>query len=145
MKPVKKLGQSDISLNFIFNFEHYFFIFNINLPHISVPIVLIIAGRWKKHDLKKHIHFNTVVRNCTYNEFHDDFTVVVENLEDKKVMPAERFDYLMVAGGHYSVPFVPLYPGVDRFPGRVMHSHDFRDACEFADKRLVIVSTKFYF
>ena len=81
-----------------------------------------------------------MVRNCTYNEFHDDFTVVVENLEDKKVMPAERFDYLMVAGGHYSVPFVPLYPGVDRFPGRVMHSHDFRDACEFAEKRLLVVS-----
>ena len=111
-----------------------------NIYFIVKPIVLIIAGRWKKHDLKKHINFNTVVRNCTYNEFHDDFTVVVENLEDKKVMPPERFDYLMVASGHYSVPFVPLYPGVDRFPGRVMHSHDFRDACEFANQRLLIVS-----
>ena len=81
-----------------------------------------------------------MVRNCTYNEFHDDFTIVVENLEDKKLMEPERFDYLMVASGHYSVPFVPLYPGVDRFPGRVMHSHDFRDACEFANQRLLIVS-----
>ena len=81
-----------------------------------------------------------MVRNCKYNEFHDDFTIVTENLEDKTLMPAERFDYLMVASGHYSVPFVPTYPGVDRFPGRVCHSHDFRDACEFKDKRLLIVS-----
>jgi len=102
-----------------------------------------LQGRWKKHDLKKHITFNTVVRNCTYNEFHDDFTIVVENLEDKKLMEPERFDYLMVASGHYSVPFVPAYPGVDRFPGRVMHSHDFRDACEFAEKRLLVVGSSY--
>ena len=43
--------------------------------------------------------------------------------------------------GHYSVPFVPTYPGVEKFPGRVMHSHDFRDACEFEGKRLLVVST----
>ena len=60
-----------------------------------------------------------------------------------KVQPTEEFDYVFVASGHYSVPYVPSYPGVDRFPGRVMHSHDFRDACEFAGKRLLIVSNNF--
>ena len=47
----------------------------------------------------------------------------------------------MVSTGHYSTPFVPTYPGVEKFPGRVMHSHDFRDACEFEGKRLLVVST----
>ena len=47
----------------------------------------------------------------------------------------------MVYTGHYSTPFVPTYPGVEKFPGRVMHSHDFRDACEFEGKRLLVVST----
>ena len=37
-----------------------------------------------------------------------------------------RFDYVVVASGHYSTPHVPTFPGVERFPGRVMHAHDFR-------------------
>lgn len=48
-----------------------------------------------------------------------------------------------MAGGHYSVPFLPHYPGVERFPGRVMHSHDFRDACEFEGKRLLVVGSSY--
>ena len=98
------------------------------------------SGRWKKQGLKKYITFSTVVRSAKYNEDSDDFTVVVESLTERKTLPSERFDYLMVASGHYSVPFVPHYPGVERFPGRVMHSHDFRDACEFQGKRLLVVS-----
>ena len=37
-----------------------------------------------------------------------------------------RFDYVIVASGHYSVPHVPTFPGVEKFPGRVLHAHDFR-------------------
>ena len=106
----------------------------------SIAIYLFFPGRWKKQGLKKHITFSTVVRSVKYNEDSDDFTVVVESLTERKTLPSERFDYLMVASGHYSVPFVPHYPGVERFPGRVMHSHDFRDACEFQGKRLLVVS-----
>ena len=101
---------------------------------------MLFLGRWKKEDLKKYVTFNTVVRSAKYNETSDDFTVVVEDLEEKKTMPSEKFDYVMVASGHYSVPFVPYYPGVERFPGRVMHSHDFRDANEFKGQRLLVVN-----
>lgn len=98
-----------------------------------------IQGRWKKAGLKNQVNFNSVVRSVTFDDATEKFTVTVENLAEKKVMAAEEFDYLMVASGHYSVPFVPYYPGVEKFPGRVMHSHDFRDACEFAGKRLLVV------
>jgi len=106
-----------------------------------------LQGRWKKMDLKKHINFKTVVRMVTFNEETDKFSVVTENLTERnltsKIQPTEEFDYVFVASGHYSVPYVPSYPGVDRFPGRVMHSHDFRDACEFAGKRLLIVGASY--
>ena len=84
-----------------------------------------------------------MVRHVDYHAETDDFTVVVESQTQKKVLPTERFDYVMVATGHYSIPFVPDYPGVDRFPGRVMHSHDFRDACEFVGKRLLVVGSSY--
>jgi len=102
-----------------------------------------LQGRWKKADLKKLISFKTVVRSVTFDEDTEKFSVTTESLTEKKVMPTEVFDYVMVASGHYSVPFVPTYPGVEKFPGRVMHSHDFRDACEFEGKRLLVVGSSY--
>ena len=85
-----------------------------------------------------------MVRSVKFDDSTEKFSVQVEDLVEKKVLPAEEFDYVMVAGGHYSVPFVPHYPGVEKFPGRVMHSHDFRDACEFEGKRLLVVRHNFH-
>ena len=42
---------------------------------------------------------------------------------------------LVVASGHFSVPYIPEYEGMKSFPGRILHSHDFRDAEEFRGKR----------
>ena len=81
-----------------------------------------------------------MVRSVTYNDTTDDFTITVENLTEKKVLPPQTFDYVCVASGHYSTPFTPEYPGVDTFPGRVMHSHDFRNAKEFAGQRVLLVN-----
>ena len=90
--------------------------------------------------MKKLVTFSHVVRSVVYNDGTDDFTVIVENLVEKKVLPPQTFDFVCVASGHYSVPFTPEYPGVDTFPGRVMHSHDFRNAKEFAGQRVLLVS-----
>ena len=113
--------------------------------YLFKKINLFIKGRWKKADLKKLVTFKTVVRSVTFDDENEKFTVTVENLAEKRVMPSQEFDFVFVAGGHYSVPFVPHYPGIERFPGRVMHSHDFRDACEFKGKRLLVVSFVLFF
>jgi len=102
-----------------------------------------LQGRWKKNDLKYRITFQTVVRSVEFSEKTDKFTVTVESLTEKKVLPSEEFDYVIAASGHYSVPFVPEYPGVNKFPGRVMHSHDFRDAKEFKGKTLLLVGSSY--
>jgi len=102
-----------------------------------------LQGRWKQNDLKKWIVFNRVVRNVEYNEQEDNFKVVVKNASEDRVMAPETFDMIFVASGHYSVPNVPHFPGVEKFPGRVCHSHDFRDACEFTGKRLLLVGSSY--
>jgi trimethylamine monooxygenase len=38
---------------------------------------------------------------------------------------------------------VPEFPGFDRFNGRILHAHDFRDAREFAGKDILIVGTSY--
>jgi len=55
----------------------------------------------------------------------------------------EHFDYVVVASGHFSTPNIPSFPGFDKFEGRILHAHDFRDAREFQGKDILIVGTSY--
>lgn len=50
----------------------------------------------------------------------------------------EWFDALVVATGHYNIPWFPEIPGLaeydERFPGRIIHSKHFRGAEKFRGK-----------
>lgn len=79
----------------------------------------------------------------TYNDATDDFSVVAKNLEENKDLPVQKFDYVIVATGHFSVPNVPSFPGIGQFPGRIMHSHDFRNASQFEKQTLLVVGSSY--
>lgn len=55
----------------------------------------------------------------------------------------EWFDALVVATGHYNIPWFPDIPGLveydERFPGRIVHSKHFRSANKFKGKRVIVV------
>ncbi|PLB47482.1 FAD/NAD(P)-binding domain-containing protein [Aspergillus steynii IBT 23096] len=55
----------------------------------------------------------------------------------------EEFDALVVASGHYSVPYVPNTPGLKefatRYPGSVEHTKAFRHPEKYQNKRVVTV------
>ncbi|KXJ25606.1 flavin-containing monooxygenase FMO GS-OX-like 8 [Exaiptasia diaphana] len=102
-----------------------------------------LKGRWSQSDLRQWIKFNHVVRHVTYNDDTDDFSVVVKNLPEDKDLPAQRFDYVIVATGHFSVPNIPYFEGIDQFPGRIIHSHDLRNASQFKGDRILVVGDSF--
>ena len=70
-------------------------------------------------------------------------------LRDRRAIDAtircitETFDWVVVATGHFSVPNVPYFPGIETFPGRVLHAHDFRSADEFKGKDVLIVGASY--
>lgn len=43
------------------------------------------------------------------------------------------------ATGTWETPYIPEYPGAERFEGRQLHTRDYRTAAEFAGQRVVIV------
>jgi cation diffusion facilitator CzcD-associated flavoprotein CzcO len=43
------------------------------------------------------------------------------------------------ATGTWETPYIPEYPGADRFRGRQLHTKDYRTASEFAGRHVVIV------
>lgn len=101
-----------------------------------------IMGRLEKSDVKDFIRFNTSVQWVSYCGESKTFTVTVRDLvEDRSY--SEVFDYVVVATGHFSTPNVPYFEGLERFPGRVLHAHDFRDAREFSGKDVLLVGSSY--
>lgn len=101
-----------------------------------------ITGRAKKSNVKRFIAFGTAVRWVVYDEARDKFEVTAEALGDGRTR-TEEFDYVIVATGHFSIPNMPSYEGFDTFPGRILHSHDFRDSREFTGKNLLILGSSY--
>ncbi len=62
---------------------------------------------------------------------------------DRLVVESDRFDVsargIINATGTWETPYVPEYPGAERFRGRQLHTKDYRTADEFAGQHVVIV------
>ncbi|KAJ5087281.1 hypothetical protein N7456_010897 [Penicillium angulare] len=56
---------------------------------------------------------------------------------------SETFDAVIIANGHYSVPYVPKVDGLEeyivKYPGRVMHSKQFRSAADYSQQKVLII------
>ena len=101
-----------------------------------------IMGRVEKAGLRPLVRFNSPVRWVEYSQASGSFTVTVKDLV-KDELYSEVFDHVVVASGHFSTPNVPFFPGIELFPGRVMHAHDFRAADEFVGKDLLVVGSSY--
>ena len=101
-----------------------------------------IAGRAKYNNAKDWIHFNTVCRNLSYEPRAEKFELTT--FDHKKKQTALNFyDNVVVATGHFWSPIMPHYPGFDKFEGRVMHAHDFKNAEETANQTVLVVGTSY--
>jgi putative flavoprotein involved in K+ transport len=46
---------------------------------------------------------------------------------------------VVVAIGHQHTPWIPDWPGLDKFPGRILHSWDYRNPNDFLDREVLVV------
>ncbi|MEB8387345.1 NAD(P)/FAD-dependent oxidoreductase [Rhodobacteraceae bacterium KMM 6894] len=99
-----------------------------------------IEGRVKKADVRNLIRFETAVRRVENED--GKFQVTVCDLP-KNHEYTEEFDHVICATGHFSTPNVPEFEGFDKFQGRILHAHDFRDALEFKGQDILIVGTSY--
>ena len=101
-----------------------------------------IKGRVEASGVRKWCKFSHSVHWVSYLEDRDIFCVTVRNLETDTLV-TEEFDYVVVASGHFSIPNVPRFDGFHTFNGRILHSHDFRDALEFEGMDLLVIGTSY--
>jgi len=125
-------------------FADYSFDEHFNQPIPSFPprevLYDYIIGRAKKANIKKYIKFNTTITQAKFNG--NQFEVSALNKKDNTIS-SNNYDYLVVASGHFSVPYIPEYKGMNSFPGRILHGHDFRDAEEFRNKDIVVLGSSY--
>ncbi|XP_060597998.1 trimethylamine monooxygenase-like [Ruditapes philippinarum] len=125
-----------------YTFEQHF-----GQPTPSFPSRVVmrdyLEGRFTRgapggRDFKAYIRFNTAVRFVKYHDDKQEFTVTVNDYNTGETKE-EIFSHVIVANGIYSAPNLPDFPGLNDFQGRILHSHDFRDAREFSQKKVLIV------
>lgn len=91
----------------------------------------------KRNGYEKFVSYNTTVERA--EKVGDEWKVVLRKEgEDTDEWWVEWFDAVVVASGHYSVPYIPRTPGLEEFakakPGSVLHSKQFRGREGYRDK-----------
>ena len=119
--------------------------FGCSLPsYVTRPLILdYLNGRAEHYNLRRFIRFNTAVRYVDFNEKENEFDVEVEDLETGSVENL-TFDRVVVASGRFTAPKMMHLDGVDQFPGRVLHAHDFRGGDELCRSECVCLLAVVY-
>ena len=91
-----------------------------------------------KYGQAAKVKFNCKVENVT-NTAKDKFSVTWIDTAQPDYPQMETFDYVVVAVGHFSVPNDPVFTNEEKFTGKIIHAHDYRDGRMYKDKRVLLV------
>ena len=91
-----------------------------------------------KYGQAAKVKFNCKVENVT-NTAKDKFSVTWVDTAQSDYPQMETFDYVVVAVGHFSVPNDPIFTNEEKFTGKIIHAHDYRDGRLYKDKRVLLV------
>lgn len=89
----------------------------------------------RKHDLYKLIQFNTELRAASWND--DDKVWKVQT----SAGDAFAVRYLVTALGILYKPYIPDFPGLDSFQGKVVHSSRWDPSIEHSGKRIAVIGS----
>lgn len=95
-------------------------------------------------DVQDLVRYSTLVTNLlpSSKDHNSSWTVHTHNLRNNSHM-MEVYDAVIVANGHFIVPYVPNIAGIknwnEKFPAAISHSKYYRRPEDFADKKVVVV------
>ncbi|KAI9723001.1 MAG: hypothetical protein M1812_001450 [Candelaria pacifica] len=95
-------------------------------------------------EVRHLIHFQTQVLNVQLQSGGDreGWLITTQDVESRRETNAS-YDAVVVASGHYNVPFVPEIKGIEawnnQYPGVISHSKFYRKPEQFRNKKVIIV------
>lgn len=114
-------------------------------PHIPLypfyPTVLNYIRDYSR-GLIPNIHFSTQIVSASFLPSTDHWLITTHDPVANTQKDA-MYDYLIVANGHYTTPYLPSIPGIKEFhaayPDVISHSRDFRTVDPFRGKKTVVI------
>ncbi|XP_021354602.1 dimethylaniline monooxygenase [N-oxide-forming] 5-like isoform X2 [Mizuhopecten yessoensis] len=95
----------------------------------------------KEFDLAKYIRFRTEVQSVVMaNDYETSgrWDVTIKELQSGKVT-TETYDAVMVCIGQHTYKYIPEFAGIEKFKGKIFHSHDYRDCRGYEDQKVIVV------
>lgn len=91
----------------------------------------------REHSLVDHIEFEHRVDHVAPRaDLRWNVTVTHSTTRQTR-----KFDAVMICNGHYFQPRVPKIPGISTFPGKLLHSHNYRKPDQFRNQRVAILGS----
>ncbi|KAH7380717.1 hypothetical protein BKA66DRAFT_128634 [Pyrenochaeta sp. MPI-SDFR-AT-0127] len=105
-----------------------------------------IQNYFASHQIDRFLVLNTTVEDVSRLSNREGWNLTLRRHDPIRVVDVwweEKFDAVILANGHYSVPFIPYVKGLEdfmnKFPGRVTHSKAYRIADEYTGKRVLVI------
>ncbi|KAJ3165653.1 Flavin-containing monooxygenase FMO GS-OX1 [Irineochytrium annulatum] len=92
----------------------------------------------ERHGLGPFIRCQTTVESVVWDEDSREWTVTSRRVGGGEPV-VEQFDNVIVASGHYYVPYIPKFTGMENYKGMVMHTKSYRNTKGFEHKRILVV------
>uniref|UniRef100_A0A0A9DX06 Flavin-containing monooxygenase n=1 Tax=Arundo donax TaxID=35708 RepID=A0A0A9DX06_ARUDO len=92
----------------------------------------------RRFDLHRLVRFETEVVSVR-REDGGRWAVTSRKLGEKGSGEVEVYDAVVICNGHYTEPRIAVIPGVDAWPGKQMHSHNYRVPEPFIDQVVIII------
>lgn len=110
-------------------------------PHASV-VLKYLQDYASYYGLRQFIEFNSEVKRATWDDQRSQWMVDVISSDPAVQNTIRYYDALIVANGHYGLPYTPPLPGAEEWKssGRsIMHSIMYREPSIFRGKILLVV------
>jgi cation diffusion facilitator CzcD-associated flavoprotein CzcO len=94
----------------------------------------------RKHDIDRHIRFDTHVKSADWDSTTDTWTVqTVESGTDKTY----RGRFLFFGTGYYNYdsPYTPEFPGLEEFAGQLVHPQYWPESLDYTGKNVVVIGS----
>ena len=93
----------------------------------------------RKFDLEKYIQYNTEVNQLTKSKDFEETGCWDVQTQCAGVEYHTTFDAVMVCTGHFSEKLQPHFLGEESFPGKIIHSLDYRHPQGYEGKTVLVI------
>ena len=100
-----------------------------------------------KHEVRKHIRFNTEVSSVVFDEVTQTWSIQASQKTTKQTTDnADRVEYIQAnavicAVGQLNRPAIPKLPGLEQFQGQVVHTAQWPEHLDVKGKKIALIGT----